>query len=406
MPQRAAHPTLPLMSAGTRLTLADLLTLIREAALAFNQDKAPRMAAAISYYAMTSLAPLLLLAVAVAGYFLTDSAVVDSLFGPKGTITQSIGVINAEFLKNLVNNQAGIRRSSLITSAVAFIVTFMGATGLFVQVQDALNSMWGADAPPRQGVISVTKTRLISFVMIIGIGLLLLFFLAANTWLSAAAHFLGDRFGVSATLLRVSTFLLSTFLLTFVFAAIFQILPAVKLQWREVVVGGAVTATLFSLGQLLIGFYFGRAAPGSAFSAAGTLIALLFWIYYSALIFFFGAEITWVYSQEMGTRAGGAANPAKKEALALKGAHLDTTPSPQERRAAQALRGSRDSGRRVLGWPVEFPRVLPQVPTRAEGRVLPSVRGALWNLLLALMAVPAVIVLRVIGLTGGRRQKK
>ncbi|SEJ58808.1 membrane protein [Deinococcus reticulitermitis] len=393
-----------------KLKPADLFTLIREAALAFGQDKAPRLAAAISYYAISSLAPLLLVAVAVAGFFLTNDAVVDRLFGPEGTVAQSLGEQAATTLRQVVENQDGLQRGSIIASVIAFVVTFMGATGLFVQLQDALNSMWGADPGPPQGIVNIVKTRVVSFLLILGIGLVLLLFLALNTWLSALAQTLGDSIGVGALFVRLGTFALSAVLLTPVFGAIFKFLPSIKLQWREVLVGGAITAFLFSIGQILIGIYFGRAAPGSAFGAAGTLVALLAWIYYSAMIFFFGAEATWVYSQKFGTRAGGAANPAKKAALAQRGAALDSEPSDQEA-AAQAEAGrkgqpARDSRGRVIGTGSGRSRARTRAGSPAlqtDGRLLPSLGGAVWNAVAALLALPAVLVLRVFGLTGRRR---
>lgn len=389
------------------VTPASLFTLVKDAALAFGQDKAPRLAAAISYYAMSSLAPLLLFAVAVAGFFLSDQTVVEKLFGPEGSVAQSVGAENADFLKNLVSNQEGLQRSSLIATIVAFVITFMGATGLFVQLQDALNSMWGADPGPPQGIVNIVKTRLISFVLILGIGLVLLLFLAVNTWLSALAHTIGDRIGVGAIFVRIGTFVLSAFLLTFVFAAIFKLLPSVRLQWREVMVGGAITAVLFSIGQILIGIYFGRAAPGSAFGAAGTLVALLAWIYYSAMIFFFGAEVTWVYSQKYGSHAGGASNTAKKQALAQKGARISTQPSQQERQAAAAAdRPAQDARGRVVDMPAPQPRRSSHETVQAApARTLPTVRGTLWNAVSAVFAIPAVIVLRVLGMTGGRQDR-
>lgn len=381
---------------------ADIFTLLRDAFLAFGQDKAPRLAAAIAYYAMFSLAPLLLLAVLVAGQFLSSGTVLDDLFGPAGIVAQNLGLEAADFLRGLIDTDA-LQKGSVIASIAAFVTLFMGATGLFVQLQDALNSMWGADPGPPQGIVNVLWTRVKSFLMILAIGLLLIAFLGVNTYLSAIAQRLGDTIGAGAFFVRAGTALLSVLFLAPVFAGIYKVLPDVKLEWREVWVGGFFTSTLFTLGQLGIGLYLGQAAPGSAFGAAATLIVLLLWIYYSAMIFFFGAEVTWVYSQRFGTHAGGAANTAKKQALAAQGAEIDPTESDQERAAKQqADRPVRDSRGRVLGVPV--PRVLPRVPRREEGRVLPTVRAALWNAVTAVLAVPAVIVLRVLGITGGRRK--
>ncbi|ALW87908.1 YihY/virulence factor BrkB family protein [Deinococcus actinosclerus] len=388
-----------------RLKPADLFTLLREAFLAFGQDKAPRLAAAIAYYAMFSIAPLLLLAVAVAGRFLTDSAVLDQLFGPAGLVSQNLGSDTAEFLRGLIKPDS-LLKGSLVATIAAFVTLFMGATGLFVQVQDALNSMWGADPAPPQGIVNILWTRVKSFLMIIVIGLLLIVFLGLNTYLSAIAQTLGDTIGAGAFFVRLGTALLSTLFLAPVFAGVYKVLPDVKLQWHEVWVGGFFTSTLFTLGQLGIGLYLGQAAPGSAFGAAATLIVLLLWIYYSAMIFFFGAEVTWVYSQKFGTHAGGAANTAKKEALAAQGVDIDPTESAQERDAKDAAgRPAQGARGRVLGVAVpKLPRVLKQVPRREEGRMLPTVRAALWNALTAVLAVPVVIVLRLLGITGGRRR--
>ncbi|MCD0170607.1 YihY/virulence factor BrkB family protein [Deinococcus sp. 23YEL01] len=389
---------------GPRVTLkpADIFTLLRDAFLAFGQDKAPRLAAAIAYYAMFSLAPLLLLAVLVAGQFLSSGTVLDDLFGPAGIVAQNLGLEAADFLRGLIDTDA-LQKGSVIATIAAFVTLFMGATGLFVQLQDALNSMWGADPGPPQGFVNVLWTRVKSFLMILAIGLLLIAFLGVNTYLSAIAQRLGDTIGAGAFFVRAGTALLSVLFLAPVFAGIYKVLPDVKLEWREVWVGGFFTSTLFTLGQLGIGLYLGQAAPGSAFGAAATLIVLLLWIYYSAMIFFFGAEVTWVYSQKFGTHAGGAANTAKKQALAAQGAEIDPTESQQERDAKRQADGPvRDSRGRVLGVPV--PRVLPRVPRREEGRVLPTVRAAIWNAVTAVLAVPAVIVLRVLGITGGRRK--
>ncbi|GAA5513698.1 hypothetical protein Dcar01_02443 [Deinococcus carri] len=394
------------------MKFSDLWTLIREAALAFGQDKAPRLAAAIAYYALFSIAPLLLFAVAIAGFFLSDQQVVQQLVGPESTIAQNVGQDTAAFLRSLVSNQEGIQRGSLVASIVGFVTLFMGATGLFVQLQDALSSMWGADPPPPGGFLKIVQTRVVSFGLILGIGLILIAFLGLNTYLSAIAQHLGDRIGAGAFFVRAGTALLSVLLLTPVFALIYKFLPAVKLQWREVWVGSAVTALLFTLGQLAIGLYLGRAAPGSVFGVAGSLVVLMLWLYYSAMIFFFGAEVTWVYSQKYGTHAGGAANVAKKAAVAAQGADIDTTPSHQEREAAQnATPGKpvQDARGRVLGLPL--PRlarrrgeVRPAAPPAPARAALPSLGAVLWNAVGALLAVPAVIVLRLLGWTGQKKR--
>ncbi|MEF2279376.1 YihY/virulence factor BrkB family protein [Deinococcus sp. YIM 134068] len=394
-----------------KLKLADLFTLIREAALAFGQDKAPRLAAAIAYYALFSLAPLLLFAVAVAGFFLSDETVVTNLLGPESLLALNLGEQAASFLRELIANQEGLQRGSLIATVLGFVTLFLGATGLFVQLQDALNSLWGADPPPPQGALAIVKSRVLSFVLILVIGLVLLAFLGLNTYLASVAQQLGDIIGAGAIFVRLGTLALGVGLLTLVFAAVYKVLPSVRLEWREVWVGSAVTAVLFTLGQLAIGLYLGRAAPGSVFGAAASLVILMLWLYYSGMIFFFGAEVTWVYSQKYGTRAGGAANVGKKEAVAARGADISTQPSGQEQAAAESASPAetvRDSRGRVLGLPLPrrghsasaSPR--PSAPPR-ERRLTPGVGAALWNAVSAVLALPVVIVLRLVGL--GRRKK-
>ncbi|MCP2014317.1 membrane protein [Deinococcus sp. HSC-46F16] len=392
-----------------KLKLPDLFTLIREAALAFGQDKAPRLAAAVAYYSIFAIAPLLFFALAVASGLLANVDVQDRLFT---FLAENINESAVEFVKGILPSENRLQQSTLWASVIGFVTLFMGATGLFVQVQDALNTLWGAEPGPQGGIFTIVKARLQAFVLILGFGVVIIAFLIGNTYLSAVARQLGDAIGMGAFFVRLVTLLVSVGVLTLVFAAVYRVLPNVKLQWREVWVGSAITALLFTLGQLALSWYLARFAPGSAFGVAGALVILLVWIYYSGMIFFFGAEVTWVYSQKYGSGAGGAVSVTKKEELVGKGADLDPTPSEQE---LEGLRRAAEQGKPIPGrWArlvrgvqdrrAELPRVLPQVPTREEGRVLPTVRGTLWNAVTALLAVPAVIMLRVLGLTGGQKK--
>ncbi|QFP76529.1 YihY/virulence factor BrkB family protein [Deinococcus sp. AJ005] len=386
-----------------RFTPANLFTLLREAALAFSQDKAPRLAAALAYYAIFAIAPLLFFVLAVASGLLSNANVQERLFE---FLAANLNQSAVEFVKGIVPDGSKLQQSTLLASIAGFVTLFMGSTGLFVQLQDALNTLWGAEPPKGNGILNVIKSRLLSFALVIGIGVIIIAFLIGNTYLSAIAEQLGEAIGLGTLFVRVATFVVSAGILTLVFAALYKTLPNVKLQWKEVWVGSAITSVLFTLGQLAIGIYLGRAAPGSAFGAAGSLVLLLLWIYFSSMVFFFGAEVTWVYSQKFGSGAGGAGSVDKKAALAEKGAQIDTTPTAQELEASKKeQKGSPLPGR--LGDLLDtanakLPRVLPHAPTHAEGRLLPSVRGTVWNAVRAVLAVPAVIVLRLLGWTGGK----
>lgn len=363
--------------------------LLKDAYLAFNQDRAPRLAAATAYYALFSIAPLLVLLVAIAGQFLSQGDVQEQLLN---AVSAGVGESVADELGSLLQaNTDRLQSESLIASIIGFVTLFLGATGLFAQLQDALNALWGADPAPQTGFLHIVKTRLISFALVVLFATLILAFVVGNTALSALATRLGDLIGVGAFVARFATFALSVGLFTLVFSVIFKYLPDVKLSWRDVRVGAFITAILFTVGQVLIGLYFGRVSPGSLFGAAGSLVVLLLWIYYSCMIIFFGAEITWVYAQKHGTEAGGAQNPDKKAALAQKGAHLDPTPSAKEQEAAANTPGARPNatGERR------------DVPPRAAP--LPGVRGLLSRAVLAVLALPALPIVLLIRAFSRRR---
>ena len=243
-------------------------------------------------------------------------------------------------------------------------------------------------------------------------------FLVGNTVLAAISERIGNLIGFGAFFVRVGTFLLSTLLFTLVFAFIYKFLPSVKLQWREVWVGAAITAALFTLGQVVIGLYFGRIAGSSPYGAAAALFLMLLWIYYSSMIVFFGAEVTWVFSQQYGTRAGGAANLEKKAAVAEQGVQLDTTVSASEAQAIgqtplEAMSPAQRQG--LVGQGLVgrgLARLLPGRPhadasppplRRPAQSGPPTLRAALGNAALAILAVPSVALLRLLWLLCGRR---
>ncbi len=373
-------------TAGVRLK--NLGLLVRDSYLAFSQDNAPRLAAALAYYAISSIAPLLFLFVSVGSLFVSQDEVKAQIYG---TVQQSLGAATANFLIGLIQNVASPRAGTLAT-IIGAVTLFLTTTAFFVQIQSALNSLWGSNPPPPQSIWRIILTRIISFVMVLVFGALIIVFLVGNTYLSAIAERLGDVIGFGAFFVRIGTFLFSALLFTPVFAAVFKFLPDIKLQWREVWVGAGVTAALFTLGQVAIGVYLGRTAPGSVYGAASSLFILLLWLYYSALIFFFGAEVTWTYSQHQGSRAGGAQNPDKKAAVAAQGGAVDPTPSHQERRAGASA---------PPPPPEPAPPPASALPSRRPGLV-----GVLLSALLGLLAVPAVLVLEVFGLAGTIRRRR
>ncbi len=387
------------------MTFGGLFGLLRDSVTAFSTDRAPRLAAALAYYAVFTIAPLLFLLVAVASIFINQDTVKRQIYD---ALSSSVGASAANFVSNLVDGavQSGASTTATIIGAVT---VFLTSTGLFAQLQDALNSLWGADPPPINGLWALVRTRLIGFALVLFFGALIIAFLAGSTLLSAYAAPLANQLGLGAFFTRLGTFVLGTAVFTVVFASIYKFLPYVQLKWREVWFGAGVTATLFTLGQLLISFYLGRFSNTSVFGAAGSLVVLLLWIYYSGMILFFGAEVTWVYSQRYGSRAGGASNPGKKVAVAQQGVAVNQAPSAQEREAARHTPGepvspvaNPHSGRsevaaRRAGSPPQFqpPQSQPPGPPPLVGR-------ALAQALFALLALPTLPVLWLIRRLGKR----
>jgi membrane protein len=262
------------------------------------------------------------------------------------------------------------------------------------------------------GFWKIVRSRLVSFVLVLVFVLLILAFVVGNTVLSAYASQLGDLIGAGAIFARIGTLLLSVALFTGMFSVVYRYLPDVKLSWSDVRFGAFVTAVLFTIGQALIGFYFGRFGGTSVPGAVGSLVVLLLWIYYSAQILFFGAEITWVHSQRLGSRAGGVRSPEKKLALSRAGSDIDTTPSEAELEAAKKTPNSpvpattptpaRPGAGGAPAAGQGFAPAGPGARTRPEGP-LPGPVSLISRALLALLALPALpVVLLIRALSGGK----
>lgn len=385
-----------------KLRPPQIISLLREAFLAFGHDNAPRMAAAVAYSSMFAIAPLLFFALAIAAGVLNNVDVRDQVFSFVG---QNLSKDAATFVEELIPGGDKLAQSSVIASALGFGTLFMGATSLFVQIQNCLNTLWGAEPVVGQGPLQMVKTRLYAFVVIAVIGVVLIGFLVGNIYLSAIAERLGDTIGLGAFFARLATFTVGAGVLTLAFAATYKLLPNVRLKWREVWFGAAVTSVLFSVAQLAISWYLGQFAPGNAFGVAGALVVLLMWVNFSALVFLFGAEVTWVYSQKYGSGAGGADSVSKKLAMQARGSKLDPMPSAQERKSLLlAIQEEKPVAHRAVLYLQQIvdtekspqrqpaPQIALDSPNEVE---LPSVPTAAWNVITAVMALPAIVALRV-----------
>ncbi len=280
------------------------LDLFKETLAAWNADKAPRLAAAIAYSTIFAIAPLLIVTIAIVGAVLgftgnahPHSAVENSLIAQ---ISRAAGTQAAQMVRTMVDASFGRPRQNTLAQILGWIAFAAGASGLFAALQDALNTVWNAKPPPaHQNVLIMIRDRAMSLVMLLVIGFLLMASLLLNI---AIAYVTGHltRFLPAAgagPLVAGVNWLVSIGVIAVLFALIFRILPDVEIRWSDVAVGALMTAILFVIGQALIGLYIGRAGVASAYGAAGALLAVLIWIYYSASILLLGAEFTKIYAR-------------------------------------------------------------------------------------------------------------
>jgi membrane protein len=302
----------------------------------WREDRAERLAAALAYYTMFSIAPLLLIAIAVAGLVFGEEAARGQVVGQlRGLVGQEGGEVIETAISNANRPAAGI-----LATVVGLITLFLGASGVFGQLKDALNTIWEVKPKEGQGFIAVIKDRFLSLTMVLGVGFLLLTSLVISAALAALSDFLGGLLPGLEFFWQVVNFVISFAVVTLLFALIYKILPDVKIAWRDVWLGAAVTALLFTIGKTLLGLYIGNAGVGSAYGAAGSLLVILVWVYYSAQILFFGAEFTQVYAKQSGRRIVPEANaePVTEEERAQQGTPRRADVAPDTRRATDAAR--------------------------------------------------------------------
>ena len=270
--------------------------LLKSSAGAWSDDKSPRLGAALSYYTIFAMPPLFMIAIFMASLVFDPTSVRTHMFSEVGGL---IGKKSAEAIQAAMTAQYQTSKG-LLASAIAIVTLIVTATGLFIELQDALNTIWGVEAKPGQGIMGFIRIRLMSFAMVVGIGFLLLVSLLVSTALAALSKWINDLMPGMGILSVIASDLVSFAVITVLFAMIFKVLPDVKIAWHDVWIGGAVTSLLFTGGKFLLGWYLGRSTTISAYGAAGSLVLILLWVYYSAQILFFGAEITKVYANRFG----------------------------------------------------------------------------------------------------------
>ena len=274
------------------------ISLLKETVKEFLDDKAMRLSAALAYYSVFSLAPLLIIAISIAGMIFGEDAARGAI---EAELTDSIGRKAASAVEDMVSN-AYMEGGSWIMTLVGVVILLITASGVFAQLKDAMNTVWDIKVKPGGGVKGLVKARLLALSMVLVIGFLLLISLIASAASAAAIKWIGNALPIPGFIFQIVTFLISLGLVTVLFGMIFKILPDAEVEWRDVWSGAFITSVLFSIGKLLLGIYLGREGAASAYGAAGSLILLLSWVYYSANILLLGAEFTQVYARRRGRR--------------------------------------------------------------------------------------------------------
>jgi membrane protein len=276
-----------------------IVGVFKAAAVNWVDDHAQSMGAALAFYTIFSIAPLLLIVIAVAGWFVGE----DAARGEINVQLQGLLGTNGALAVQELLESAGRSAASVPAAAIGIVVLFIGASSVFAELQDALDRIWRAPQRPKGlGLWRLLRVRLLSFGMILGIGFLLIVSLAFSAALNALSRWWDPTSSSWIVFTGVSDLALSLVFVTAAFAMIYKTMPRARIAWRDVWVGAGVTAALFVAGKFLIGLYIGRSGIASIFGAAASLIVVLLWVYYSAQIFLFGAEFTWIYAHRYGSR--------------------------------------------------------------------------------------------------------
>jgi membrane protein len=278
------------------MQLGKVGSVLKSTVVEWVDDNAARVAAALAFYTLLSMAPLVVLSISIAGFVLGEDSARDHLVREVGGMVgpQAAGALNA------IIESAHQSDSGVISSIIGVIVLLVGASGVFGELQSALDTIWGVKPKPQRGIMGMVRDRLFSFSMVVGVAFVLLVSLVVSAVLSGVGRFMADSLPGGAALWQALNIVVSLGVITVLFAMIFKVVPDVEIRWRDVWVGAFVTAALFTGGKYLLGWYLGNSTVASSYGAAGSVVALVVWVYYSAQILFLGAEFTQVFARTYG----------------------------------------------------------------------------------------------------------
>jgi membrane protein len=280
------------------MRLAEVGSLLKSTVVEWIDDNAARVAASLAFYTLLSMAPLVLLSIALIGTFMGEADAQSRILQEVESVvgSQAAGALSA------IVGSAQRSQSGFVSSVVGVVVLVVGASGVFGELQYALDTIWGVKPKPGRGILGIVKDRLFSFSMVIGVAFVLLVSLVISTVLSGVGRIVTDALPGGAFLWQGVNLAVSLGVITVLFAIIFKVVPDIEIRWRDVFVGSFVTAALFSAGKYVLGLYLGTSSVASSYGAAGSVVALVVWVYYSSQLVFLGAEFTQVFARRYGVQ--------------------------------------------------------------------------------------------------------
>ena len=280
-----------------KVTFKRLWKVLKNSFKGFSNDRITKMSSSLSYYTLFSMAPLLIIIISLSGIFLGQDAAQGKIYDQ---LSNFIGSNAASQLQTMIQN-ASLSGKSKFAAIIGIVTLIIGATTVFAQIQDTINYIWGIKPKPKKGWLNFLKNRFLSFSVIIGLAFLLLVSLTLSTLIDGFSDALKAHFPqITVVFLYIINTLITLIITTLIFGAIFKVLPDAKIRWKDVLTGAITTAVLFMLAKFGISFYISKSNVGTTYGAAGSLVILLLWVYFSAMILYFGAEFTKAYAVEFG----------------------------------------------------------------------------------------------------------
>jgi membrane protein len=281
-----------------RITLKGIWEVIKDSFSGFSDDKVTKMSGSLAYYTIFSMAPLLIIIISLSGFFFGQDAAEGKVYGQ---LAGFVGADTAVQLQEIIKN-ASLAGKGKVAAIIGGITLLIGSTTVFAEIQESINMIWGLKPKPKRGWLKMVKNRVLSFSVIIGLGFLLVVSLGVTTLIDSFSAGLRAHFpDVTIVVFYILNLIITLVVITSIFAVIFKVLPDAKIKWKDVLSGAITTGVLFMLGKFAISFYISKSNVGSTYGAAGSLVILLLWVYYSAIILYFGAEFTKAFAVKYGS---------------------------------------------------------------------------------------------------------